>query len=1144
MNICTVIAKNYVAYARVLADSFRAAHPEGVCSVLVVDDLDGTIDDSQEPFEVLRLDEIGLPDAERMAASYDVLEFSTAVKPWLLAHLLDRPGVDAVTYLDPDIRVYSSLEEIEQRARRHGVVLTPHFTAPLPRDGRKPSEEDILIAGTYNLGFIAVAEGETTTALLDWWSERLESHCVVDPAAGRFVDQRWIDLAPGLWEGIDVLRDPGYNIAYWNLPSRCLEEGADGYRVDGRPLRFFHFSGFDPRYPARLSKHQDRVEVGADPVLTKICSEYARELLDHGFEEARRWAYGWKTMANGLELSRPLRGLHREAAEERAIEASVFTEGGAEQFVSLLNRTENGGTPNGSLSRYWKTLWESRPDLQSAFPDVEGEDAPAFAQWMHNHASQEEIAAGLVQDPASPTAPPVSPVVLQKGVNLVGYLNSKRGVGEAARQIHSALEAGGIATKPIDIPTDATKLPTALGRLRAEDYPYDFNLICVNADMLPAVAAAAGGRFFGDRHSVGLWFWEVSAFPEHLHPAFDSVDEVWVATEHVADAVRPVSPVPVRTVRLPIEPAPPVEMSREQLGMPEGFCFLFVYDYRSVFRRKNPLGVVSAFCDAFEPGAGPSLVIKSVSAEEFPAERQRLATAVAGRPEIHLIEETVTPAEKNAMIAGCDCYVSLHRSEGLGLTMAEAMYYGRPVIATAYSGNLDFMTEENSFLVGHRMEPIGDDAPPYPPGGEWAEPDLAHAASLMRQVFDEPDAAGQRGRRAAADIRRTHSVAAARESVVMRVEQVRRERLAARLRREASSAAAGAVGGRSRDDLESLLDLTHPPPPPGASRLRAKAKSLYFRALRPYASYQQRVNAAAAASLDELRDLVAETLELQAAAARDTRERGERNREELNSWATSTEEALEGLRRRATAASELVAASHAKPFMADGRLGPRAHPALGETFGFHTDAGGGGGYRGFEDIFRGSEEMIRDRQRVYLELVADCPPVLDAGCGRGEFLDLLAERGIDHLAVDLDPEMVARCREKGHEVEQGDLVEFLEDTPAASLGTVFSAQVAEHLDPAQLQRFLELALSRLRPGGLLVVETVNPHSPAALKTFWVDPTHVQPLFPETLLALCQLSGYAAGDVFAPAGSGEWERDRTSAGEYALVAVAPDGQAAT
>ena len=208
VNICTIIARNYAAHARVLAKSFKQFHPDGTCSVLIVDDPSGFIDPAEEPFDVLTIDQIGLPDPERMAASYDVMELSTAVKPWLLRHLLERPEVEAAAYLDPDIRIFDSIEEIDRRAREHGVVLTPHFTAPLPRDDRKPSEEDILIAGTYNLGFIGLGGGETVDALLDWWSERLENDCLNDPEQGRFVDQRWIDLAPGLWPGIDVLRDP------------------------------------------------------------------------------------------------------------------------------------------------------------------------------------------------------------------------------------------------------------------------------------------------------------------------------------------------------------------------------------------------------------------------------------------------------------------------------------------------------------------------------------------------------------------------------------------------------------------------------------------------------------------------------------------------------------------------------------------------------------------------------------------------------------------------------------------------------------------------------------------------------------------------------------------------------------------------
>src|SRR5262249_49655448 len=158
---------------------------------------------------------------------------------------------------------------------------------------------------------------------------------------------------------------------------------------------------------------------------------------------------------------------------------------------------------------------------------------------------------------------------------------------------------------------------------------------------------------------------------------------------------------------MPIVPAAPEPATRAELGMPEGFCFLFVFDYRSVFARKNPLGLVEAFKRAFEPGAGPSLAIKSICGDEFPEQREALAAAVADRPEIRLLEENVSVGMKNAMIAGCDCYVSLHRSEGLGLTMAEAMYFGRPVIATAYSGNVDFMTEENSYLVPHGMTEIG-----------------------------------------------------------------------------------------------------------------------------------------------------------------------------------------------------------------------------------------------------------------------------------------------------------------------------------------------------------------------------------------------------------------------------------------------------
>jgi glycosyltransferase involved in cell wall biosynthesis len=876
LNICTIIARNYAAHARVLARSFAATHPDGHFSVLVIDEAEGYLDPAKEPFEVIRLDQIGLPDPERMAAFYSVIELSTAVKPWLLRHLLDREGVDSVTYLDPDIRVEDSLAEVERRAREFGAVLTPHLTAPLPRDGRKPNEAEIMVAGSFNLGFIALgADGEIAGPLLEWWSERLADECLIDPENGLFVDQRWIDLAPGMWPGISVLRDPGYNIAYWNLPQRELAIDDDGYRVDGEPLRFFHFSGYDPRKPDQLSKYQDRIDLRADAALSRICDEYGEELREQGFEEAIAWSYGWSAAADGIKLDAITRELFRQGVESGRFADDVFAGPGAARFAEYLAATVyDGGAP---VSRLATALWESRPDLRKAYPDIEGENAAGYLEWIRRFGGETGLAthlllgearsnggspvAGGAPEPGEEVPAPAPAAGPRAGVNVVGYLSSERGVGEAARQVVTALEESGIPTAEIDAPAEPREIERKLPGLATAEHPYDFNLLCINADMLPTIAAALGPHFFQGRSSAGLWFWEVSEFPQQWHAAFKNLDEVWVASEFIADALRPVAPIPVRTMRIPVTPADPAPMSRAELGLPEGFTFLFVFDYRSVFRRKNPLGLVEAFGKAFAPGAGPSLVIKSIYGEQFPRQRQELADAAAAHPDIHLIEENVSATAKNAMVASCDCYVSLHRSEGLGLTMAEAMYFGKPVIATDYSGNLDFMTAENSFLVPAEPTSIGADANPYPADGEWADPDLDRAAELMREVHADGAAGAERGRRAATDIRLTHSPAAAAAWIEARLAEARATHVAGRLR-EPGNAASAASGGAELDHLLSFAGV--PPEEDAGGQLRGSAQRARTRMLKPYADHQHRINAATGRALD---DLQAEVAELRATLA-------------------------------------------------------------------------------------------------------------------------------------------------------------------------------------------------------------------------------------------------------------------------------------
>lgn len=232
----------------------------------------------------------------------------------------------------------------------------------------------------------------------------------------------------------------------------------------------------------------------------------------------------------------------------------------------------------------------------------------------------------------------------------------------------------------------------------------------------------------------------------------------------------------------------------------------------------------------------------------------------------------------------------------------------------------------------------------------------------------------------------------------------------------------------------------------------------------------------------------------------------------------------------------LLAELHARPYSARTDILRTVDERGGEQIGFRgVEPPQRTGYLGFEDIFRGPEELVRGRQQGYVELVRDHEPVVDIGCGRGEFLDLLAEAGIGAIGVDSNPEMVGLCRRKGHRVELADGIDFLARCEDRSLGTVFCAQVIEHLMYEQLDRLFELARNKLVPNGVLVAETVNPHSIQAMQGFWVDPTHLRPIPPDAAVVLCWLHGFAEAIVIFPTGTGALERDLYETGEYAVIA---------
>jgi glycosyltransferase involved in cell wall biosynthesis/SAM-dependent methyltransferase len=833
VHVCTIIASNYVAFARVLAETFREHHPEGTCWTLVIDDFEGRIDPAAEPFEVVTPADLEIERFEQMAALYSVLELSTAVKPWLLRHLLHDRGVERITYLDPDIEVHDSLAEVDALLRDHHLVLNPHLTAPMPRDGAKPSESDILIAGSFNLGFVGLAAGADTDFLLGWWGERLETDCRVDPERGYFVDQRWMDFAPGLVPSLEVLRDPGYNVAYWNLPARRLARANGRYTADERPLRFMHYSGFDPARPDELSKHQTRVRVADDHVLAELCRTYADRLLAAGHAEASAWPYTYDALPDGTRIDEHMRAVYREAVQQGALSRSVFSDEGADEFEAYLRGPADVGGRHG-VTRYLAAVREARTALRDAFPTLEGARALELAGWADAFGRHEVPNPRFLFPPDSDAAddgdaaPPA-------GVNVAGYFSSVLGVGEAARQVIGALRAARLEVAPVGLVADGNRQDAELAVPDGEPR-FPVNLVCVNADVLPVFADDVGPAFFEGRYTIGLWWWEVSAFPEHWLGSFEHVDEVWAGSHHVADALAAVAPVPVVHMTVPVTVPPFAPKPRRELGLPEGFLFLFSFDYNSVFVRKNPLGLIDAFTRAFEPGQGAALAIKTINQEQHPEHHRALLDAAAAHADVHVIDRYVSRADKDAMTDACDAYVSLHRAEGFGFPLAEAMWLGKPVIATGYSGNLDYMTGQNCWLVDHELVAIGPGAEPYPAAGEWADPDLDHAAALMREAVADPDAARARGERGQADVRARFSPEAAGAAMAERLAHL--PRLGGGLSPRAATRADG-------DASRIARRVRYGPVPtrePRFGRAQRLARRAILRLMKPFTAHQRMVD--------------------------------------------------------------------------------------------------------------------------------------------------------------------------------------------------------------------------------------------------------------------------------------------------------------
>lgn len=440
-------------------------------------------------------------------------------------------------------------------------------------------------------------------------------------------------------------------------------------------------------------------------------------------------------------------------------------------------------------------------------------------------------------------------------VCVIGYLRDTLGLAEAARLYVDTLAAGGIGVSTIPVAPD---LPVDPGRqtiTRFGDHPYEerratveptFNLVCLNGDQLADLVRRSGTELLAGRPTIGQWAWETDVLPRSWAEGFQLVDEIWVNSTFVARNLARLSPVPVVVVPQAIAAAE-IGGVQSALAADERFTFLFMLDFFSTTRRKNAAGLVEAFKRAFRPGEGPRLLIKTINAEFRPQHQQELRFKIGDRRDIELVDVMLGPREKTALLARADCYVSLHRSEGFGLTLAESMVLGTPVIATGYSGNMDFMTASNSYLVDWEPTHVGLDCDMYPPEGTWAEPDLGHAAEQMRRAWERPDEAQAKAARARQDIARRYAPEVAGRLARERLEQLR----AVPPRLWARPDAGVILRAVERELAFDLRRGAH-----GRRGASAMARRALLRLMRPYTVHERKLDRALADAIIELRSEV------------------------------------------------------------------------------------------------------------------------------------------------------------------------------------------------------------------------------------------------------------------------------------------------
>jgi lipopolysaccharide biosynthesis glycosyltransferase len=324
--ICTIITKNFVSMARILAKSFLEHHHDGKVYVLLVDETDGNLNQSDEPFELIPINKLMEPFIKEMLFRYHASEAAVALKPYILLYLLRKLGLDKVVFLDADMLIIGDLDEVYRLLDSYSIILTPQFTSPI-QDDPKVLFQDFAISrtGVFNTGFVALSRDKNSLAFLNWWASKLYHDCLIDFNRGLFIDQKWLDAVPGLFSGVFILRDLRYNFQVKLFAMELYKFPA----CDKSQVRIFHFSG-------GIYKEENSPDPNAEAIPIK--RQYQTLLALNGYEETRKFSYAYDYYSNGEKITSRARLVFRELGARALKFGDPFSAGGKNTYYYWLNK--------------------------------------------------------------------------------------------------------------------------------------------------------------------------------------------------------------------------------------------------------------------------------------------------------------------------------------------------------------------------------------------------------------------------------------------------------------------------------------------------------------------------------------------------------------------------------------------------------------------------------------------------------------------------------------------------------------------------------------------------------------------------------------------------------------------------------------